>query len=214
MMKKNTAWLPLLILVATVSVFLLANNERFDTVMCWYTLGIIVLSEVFFTVAWTKFGGNPHRFAVIVISAIQTAVNILVSALFLSEFSESYIGYSIYVILSFTILIFISSFFGKAAKNAEKMQGSKEFFLKCRSMVNLAANSTNGEQHREALAKLEENIRFCNDGVLLKDDEKIYSAVCELKTRIDMGADDISDAIKNINDLLSQHDFIAKTSKR
>lgn len=212
--KTKNILLSVFIIVATIGVYLLLNHEIFDEALCWYALAVIVLSEAVLAFSWVTFSGKPQKLAVVTISGIQTVGTMLVSALFLNFAIEGYIGYSVYVILSFTALVFFSFFLFKSAGSTAKTENAKEFFLKCRLLVNGISTTPNGEVYRDELVKLEENIRFCNDGVLLESDKDIYSSICYLKGQVDNGGENILDIIANINALVQQHDFVVKTTPR
>ncbi len=212
--KTKNSLLSVFIILITAGVFLLLNNEILDTAMCWYTFSVIMVSEIVLAVVWVTFNGIPQRFAVVLVSLLQTIANIIVSAFFILVLSESYIGFTVYTLISFAVLVVLAFFFYKASAVSEKTSSAKDFFLKCRSAVNSMANSSSGEAWRKELSALEENLRFCNDGVMLEDDVKIYEAICDLNSEIASKSDNVLVAIENINLLIKQHDYIAKNSRR
>lgn len=211
--KKNTL-LSAVVILATIGVFLLLNHKVLDTGMCWFTFGVIVVSELFLSYAWISFNSLPQRMAVVIISAIQTILNMLVSALFLNVFPKAYIGFAVYAIISFVLLIIFAFFFYKAAGSAEKQVNAKDYFKRCRLAVNMMAANPEAAEYRNELVKLEENLRFCNDGVFVNGDADIYAAICDLKPLIAEGSDQVLTGIQRVNALIQQHDFISKTTSR
>ena len=212
--KVKHTILSIVVMVATLGIFLLLCRNILDTGMCWYTLAIIMLSEGFLSAFWISFKRVPERFAAFLVSATQTLANLLVSIIFLLVFPESYIGYTVFVILSILALFVLAFFLLNNSKEAQKMESSKDFFFKCRLAVNALANSPNGESYRAELLKLEENLRFCNDGLVIDGDHQIYESICELKTKIDCEGNGVLESIKDIENMVRQHDMILKNSRR
>ncbi len=212
--KFKNSLLAVFVIIATAGIFLLLNKDIFDTVMCWFAFALIMVSELFLATAWVNFNAMPQRFAVVTVSAFQTAITLLLAALFINLFPKSYVGYAILNIITFTVLIVLTYFFYRASNAIEKTASAKDFFQKCRLAVNAAANTPNGDAHRVALEKLEENLRFCNDGILLDADDAIYDAICDLQSIIASDNGNVAEQINAINAMIQQHDFAVKTAKR
>lgn len=212
--KLKNSLLSVFIILVTAGIFLLLNKDIFDIGMCWYAFGVIIASEIVLAFAWVTFSGIPQRLAVVFISLFQTIANIIASCLFIKFFPEAYVGFSVYTLLSFALLIVLAFFLYNASASSDKTSDAKDFFLNCRASVRALALSAQGEKYREELLKLEESIRFCNDGILLASDNEISKAINELKAHVENDSADIRDIIENINAMLANRDYIVKNRKR
>ncbi|MBR3964568.1 MAG: hypothetical protein IKJ80_04090 [Clostridia bacterium] len=212
--KLKNSLLSVFIILVTAGIFLLLNKDIFDIGMCWFAFGVIMASELALAFAWVTFSGSPQRLAVVFVSFFQTIANIIASWVFIKFFTEAYIGFSVYTLLSFALLIVLAFFLYSASASSDKTSDAKDFFLECRASVRSAALSAEGEKYRAELLKLEESIRFCNDGISLAGDSEISAAINELKSHVANGSEDILDIIEKINTMLANREYVAKTCKR
>ena len=110
----------------TVAIYLVACRSILDTAMCWYALAVILISEGLVTLSVIRFDGNPHRYAVVTLSNIHTLVMVSVSALFLAFLRNSYVGYTVFIVISFATLLLLSRIFYKAAKGSDNIVTKSE----------------------------------------------------------------------------------------
>jgi hypothetical protein len=212
--KLTNSLLSVFIILVTAGIFLLLNKNTLDSGMSWFGFGVIMASEILLACAWIPFGGIPQKLAVVFISLFQTIVNIIVSFLFIKFFPEAYVGFSVYTLLSFAILIVLAFFLYNASASSDKTSEAKDFFLNCRASVRSLALSAQGAKYREELLKLEESIRFCNDGIVLASDNEISEAINKLKAHVENDSEDIREIIEKINAMLANRDYILKNRKR
>ena len=200
--------------LVTAVVFLLVNSSIFEETMCWLAFGVIVVSELILGFFWCTTNGIPQKYGLVLSSLAQTVINIIAAIIFLSFFTDAIIGFIVFTVISFAILAVLVYFFGQLAAPNTKMKAAKNYFIKCRSVVNAAMNSPAGAKYARELEKLDENLRFCNDGILVDGDEEIYNAVCALNSAIEQGSDRVAADIEKINGMLRQREFLAKHAPR
>ena len=208
--KMKKSLLSVFVILVTAGIFLILNKDILDTGMCWFAFSVIMASEIVLALLWVNFNGNPQKFAAVTISILQTVANIIVSSIFVAFFSEAYVGFAVYTAVSFAALVIFDFFFFRASAVTEKTADAKDFFKGCRATVNALALSQSGKAYAKELSKLEENIRFCNDGKMVAGDNEIYDAIQSLEAKVKNGEDGVLDAIEEINALLKKHDFMAK----
>ena len=200
--------------LVTAIIFLLVNSSIFDTAMCWLAFILVIVSEAILGYFWCTTNGIPQKYGLVLSSLAQTVVNIIGAVIFLSFFIDAIVGFIVFTVISFALLAVLVYFFGQLAAPNTKMKAAKDYFIRCRAVVNAAMNSPAGEKYARELEKLDENLRFCNDGLLVEGDAAIYEAVCALNYAIEQGSDSVLADIQKINGMIKQREFMAQYAPR
>lgn len=205
--------------LATAAVFILSCNSIFEIPICWVALIFSVLSEVVTTVAFASANGKPHRVAGAVISLLQTVLTILISIVFINSLAlklmlKTFIG--IYVVTFAVVIIAIIVAYHTSDNTDERkteLSASKSSLLRCRVLVQATMNSEAGKKYYEQLKKLDENIRFMDDGVQSPIDENLFLQLQALSEGCRSDGFDFEASLNRINDTINQRNFVVKSNK-
>ena len=207
----------LIVMLSTITVYLLVTKSIYKLPMCWICLTALLLSEAATICAFLFSGGNLKRVGITVTLTIQLLSTFVLSIVFINLLVFAYLQFIVYyfvsVVIATLICIAFLAFESNSERKNEAFKDAKISMLSIRSVVNSMLNSENGKQYSELLRQLDENLRFSDDSSVHEMDETIYRRVCELSANIGSTEYDVEGAVRSVNDLIRQRNFMVKNQK-
>lgn len=205
--------------IVTAAVYILFCDSIFKVPICWIALIFTILSEAVTTAAFAAAAGNPHRVSGAIVSLIQTVLTLLISVVFINSLVLKFMlktFIAIYVVtFAIAVIAVIVAYNTSDNKEEEraKLNVSKRSLLRSRAVVQSIMNSESGKKYYEQLKKLDEDIRFMDDGVQSPMDEKLLLQLQELSDGCKSDDFDFEAALSAVKDTINQRNFIVKNNK-
>ena len=190
------------IVVTILLYFTILSNVLLEAIH-FIALVAIVVAEMITTGYACLAKGSPRKVAAVVVSALTIPAAIVLSVVYMVNFPY---GYGTYLGLYFALLLIANvialilvHFDANRHEQDNRFQEAKSNMLVLRKLVKCVMAETAAQPYQARLRKLEENLHFSNDGVIVAEDEEIRQMLLQLQEKVsdpEFGTEELLDKIE------------------
>ena len=199
-------------LLITGLLYYIVLRDDLGTTINWLSMTGVLLAEVITIVLALFTLGSPRRVAATGVSALGIAAAIALSLIFINSFAEAVVTFVLlYVVFTVGInaLSAVLLRYGATQKAAnDDLRQAKQSMLNLRKIVQSILADPASADIKADLEKVDEDLRFSNDAVIVPQDKTIYNLLTELLGRLQDPAFDRNLAIANLNRVIRERNIM------
>lgn len=201
------------ILLTVVLYFTILGNVVLEAIH-FISLVAIVLAEGVTTIyAWLA-KGRPRNVAAAIVSAFMIPYAILLSGIYIVNFPMgygTYMGWYFAGLVVVNVIAFVLISFNSAKEEEnDNLQNAKENMLMLRKLTKCIMAESAAEPYLAQLRKIEEDLHYTNDCVIVPEDTRIQDMLLHLQTNIADAEFDTKAYLGEIEKVVRQRTIMAK----
>ncbi len=201
-------------IIVTVLLYFAILGNFISRIICLITLFGVIFAEISTVLLAIYANKSPRRIAAVITMALMIPVSILLSIVYIKGFPFAYGKYLALYFVCFIVLLTVAfilfSFVIK--KNAENnnFQIAKNNMLNLRKVVKIIAADPTFTKYSDKLNKIEDELHFSNDSVIMPQDNEIYNRLTSVKNLSGNQDINIDSELEIISKLINERNIISK----